>query len=504
MRKAAILVVMALFCALPIPTQASGLDSAETSSLAYCSTASQVQCIESLEYLSKDSANGQYESFVYQAPIGGNTAAANFATNGTSFQTTDGSTNLLLNALVIISKVADARGWMVPGYLGNTNNLNTTLVPITEKYSARSLITISNDQGGTSVQGYGQLRLGDKFRLIFRSGDLNPTSFETRTRKFDFSVAQKSGYFLISEEGEVGEYLMNEAGAFSQTCYSSTSKAWGAAGYWMTEAYSAKPEAGHVLAPYKATMQTDCPVVLPSYALNGQTQFSLSAPHFRPDGITPINGYMEIQMPLSFWPNLAKEESNQVSVSYGGEFTPVAATRSVSNSEVKYVIEDFHFSAPTFAIGAEYFTTGNKGKTLKVSRVLSDVKFARNSKSKLSYASLSKKNCKVSGSKIKLLSRGTCTLQIKVKNPKPAAEVVSGTIDLSSKKTSLAQIASMLNAETPTGSSLSISIAKSSKSVCTTKSGKVVKKKGGACSVTLKIQAPAPPTSIETIKISIK
>jgi hypothetical protein len=82
--------------------------------------------------------------------------------------------------------------------------------------------------------------------------------------------------------------------------------------------------------------------------------------------------------------------------------------------------------------------------------------------------------------------------------------VVSGTIDLSSKKTSLAQIASMLNAETPTGSSLSISIAKSSKSVCTTKSGKVVKKKGGACSVTLKIQAPAPPTSIETIKISIK
>lgn len=504
MRKTAILVVMVLFCALPIPTQALGFNSAVNNSLAYCSTPSQVQCIESLEYLSKDSTSGQYQPFVYQAPIGGNTAAATFATNGTSFQTTDGSTNLLLNAQVNISKVTDARGWMVPGYLGNTNNLNPTLIPIKEKYSARSLITISNDQGGVSVQGFGQLRLGDRFRLVFRSGDLNPTSFETRTRKFDFSVAQRSGHFLISEEGEVGEYLINEAGAFSQTCYSSTSKAWGAAGYWMTEAYSAKPAAGYVLAPYKATMQTDCPIVLPSYAQNGQTQFSLSAPHYRPDGITPISGYMEIQMPLSYWPNLATEESNQVSVSYGGEFTPVAATRTVSNSEVKYVIEDFHFSAPTFAIGAEYFTTGDKGKTLKASKVLSDVKFTRSSKSKLSYTSLSKKICKVSGSKIKLLRSGTCTLQVKVKNPKPAAVVVSGAVDLSGKKTSLSQIASMLNSEIPTGSSLSLSIAKSSKSVCATKSGKVVKKKGGACSVTLKIQAPAPPASMETIKISVK
>ena len=511
MQKKAILLAGLLLCSIPISAQGRGLDDAVSKILTICTSIDQSECIESLEYLSKDNPNGQFESLSYQAPLADWPSGVAFSTKGTNFRNSDGLTNLFLIVYVQIMKVSDATGWFVPGYLGNVNDPdasgigeNPNQIPIKEMTAAQTWLTIATDEatGDPGYSGNGRLRLGDRFRLVFRSGNLNPFSFETATRKFNFSTSNRNGYYVVSEEGEVGEKISNPSGAFSDVCYSSTSIG-GAHPEWTVKAYQATPAQGYVLAPYKVTKQSDCPILLPSYAGNGQTQFQLSAPHFRPDGVTPVSGYFEVQMPLDYWPNLAKEGSELVSVSYGGEFTPIDATRTESDLEVKYVIEDFHFSAPKFAIGAEYSTSGKKGKSIKISKILKSVNFTASSKSRLSFKSLSATYCKISGSELKLLKSGLCTLQVEVKRQKPNPILVTGSVGLVDKKMSFVEVAKSLGAVVPSGSSLSVSVAKSSKSFCSVKSGKIVQIGRGICRVTLKAQPPEPPASKEQIKFLI-
>ena len=383
----------------------------------FCESSNDNSCIQSLEYFNKDRPDLGFVDL--GIPTLGVNGTAVFDTAETSFTTENGALGVPISAWASIFNLTG--GYTVPGF-SNSDGVGViggpTWIPVMSTGGVRFGIYVGENNGPTSeVAGYDRKRIGDKFRMKLRIGTINsPTAFETYTSHFSFKTEKVGNFQVLVAEGEVAEYFNARSGA--DPC-GDTSIASAAQNGWETYAYSVSElMPGSVAEPagYKVRVMSECRPVLPTFNSDGVIAFGLSVPHFRRDGVTPIVGDIEIQLPLSSWSFLNNANAKNVFVSYGGSTTQVAAAISEGDGEVKYVIPNIHFSSPTITVGSKL--SGVKGKKFVTKAFLKAAGVVLPKGSILTLSTSSKRICTVLKSQIHYSQNGTCKIRVKIQKNK--------------------------------------------------------------------------------------
>ena len=123
---------------------------------------------------------------------------------------------------------------------------------------------------------------------------------------------------------------------------------------------------------------------------------------------------------------------------------------------------------------------------------------------KVTVPSSSRKFCRVLGFTVRALKQGNCIITLTVTPPDPKPYSKSGTTALAKgSRISAIQFATLNEIPIPTGSKLTLSIARSSRKVCSVSRGALVGKSSGKCTATLKVQPPRPATVRHTATLQI-
>jgi hypothetical protein len=384
----------------------------------FCETSNDNSCIESVEYFNKDHPELGFVDL--GIPTSGINGSALFETTGTTFTTNNGSTGVPVRAWASIYDIQTPNGdvgfaaYATPdavGAIGGPTNISTT-----SYIGVRFGIMVGRDNGlGSEESGGDKKRIGDKFRMKLRISTMpTPVAFETQTSNFKFQVDRVGNNNVLTAEGEVAESFNIRSGNYPCGPVSIASATLHT---WETYAFSAKfKNANAIQAGYKVRVMSECRPIMPSFDSAGAIKFGASAPHFRPDGVTPVVGALEIQLPMQSWPILAATSSQNVSVSYGSSDTPVPASVTIENGEARYLIPNIHFSEPTITIGSKL--SGVKGKKVNTKTFLKSTGVRAPKGSIVKISSTSKKVCKVSKSKINYLKNGTCKIKVVVQKSK--------------------------------------------------------------------------------------
>jgi hypothetical protein len=385
----------------------------------FCESIKDDSCIESLEYFNKDRPDLGFVDL--GIPVPGMNGSAVFKTDGTTFTTTNGVAATPVTAWASIYNLTSEENstYVVPGY-SNSASEGILGGPAYISVLGTDGVRFGVHLGGSSgydyapLAGTNQLRIGDKFRMRLRINTINlPTAFETSMSNFGLSAEKSGGFNVLVADGEVTEQFTIRSGSYVDTC-GGTSSASGSRNKWETYAYSSTPIPGSdgVPASYKIRGMGGCQTILPYFSSDGVIKFGMAMPHFRPDGVTPIVGDLEVQLPLESWPFLASSSAGNVSVSYGSSATPVTASITVKDGEVKYLIPNVHFSKPIISIGSKL--AEKSGRRVKVKNFLVTAGVAPPKGSIVKITSTSIKTCKVTSSQISYLKKGTCRLRIEI------------------------------------------------------------------------------------------
>ena len=415
------LIVVALPIALlnpasPARTQGAGAESPIP--FAYCKSDVDSYCIESLEYRNKDHFDRGFQRLKDPTV---QWSQLIFDTDGTNFETTNGVSGGKLIVEASRYRIVATSPDYAPGYVLDSPVFSgPTQIRVTDKDVIVFGIRLMGTPGQSSDDepwGRDSKRLGDSFRMRLRIGNSNPVAFETHTANFDFHVATGSSYNILTAEGTVAEYFNVPSGQFENVC-NEDSKALSVQNAWYTRSYSAVSATNQKVAPFAARMMSECPVELPYLDIDGVIKFKFSSPHFRPDGVTPITGTIEVQMPADSWPILAAQESKSVTVSYGRSPLITDSERIVTSDKVKYLIPDVHFSTPSFGIGLPI--RGKLGKKILTQSLIKRMALVLPVKSRTSWMSLTPRTCTATSKYVQLKKKGNCTIKLTVskrKNP---------------------------------------------------------------------------------------
>ncbi len=427
--KVAAISLACIFLAIPNAESSSLAEGAEhpTPLKYFCESVNDDSCIESLEYLNKDRPDLGFVDLGIPAP--GLNGSAVFRTEGSTFTTSNGATAIPVTARASFFNIrAGNSNYMVPGYSTSTSEGvlgGPGYISVLGTDGVRFSVGLWGNSGAdwSAFAGTNQMRIGDKFRMRLRINKINlPTAFETSMSNFALSAEKVGGFNVLVAEGEVTEQFSIRSGVDS--C-SSTSSALSSRNNWETYAYSSQlvPGSDAVPARYKIRGMGGCRTVLPYFSSEGVIKFGMAIPHFRPDGVTPIVGDIEVQLPLESWPFLASASAENVSVSYGGSATPVAASITVKDGEVKYLIPNIHFSKPIINVGSKL--SGISGKRVKVKNFFATAGVAPPKGSIVKIASSSMETCRVVSSQISYLKKGTCKLRIEIYRSKKSKILIA-------------------------------------------------------------------------------